>query len=306
MFKNMKIGARLGMGFGLVQLLLVAIAILSYMRVAQINEEIKNLVNDKYPKVTMATDLIRAMDEVEKFNRNTMLIYDAAGLEKQYAGRKNAINIIDETHKKLEAMIASEEGKKLNADIKVAETNYWAMLKKFDETNKTLGGNYASEILYGEFVPVANAYLNSVRALIKHEDQSMVQSGKFADELAHATENLILILSVIAFLAAAVIGWWVTRSITAPTRHLIVAADKMAEGDFNFKVDIDSNDEVGTLARSVAGMQSNVQTIIAEMNHMSKEHDAGDIDVKIDEGKFKNDFQVMAGGVNNMVSGHIA
>ncbi|MER2543868.1 MAG: methyl-accepting chemotaxis protein, partial [Candidatus Accumulibacter phosphatis] len=33
---------------------------------------------------------------------------------------------------------------------------------------------------------------------------------------------------------------------------------------------------------------------------------AGDIDVKIDEGKFTNDFQVMARGVNNMVFGHIA
>ncbi|MBL8484969.1 MAG: methyl-accepting chemotaxis protein, partial [Rhodocyclaceae bacterium] len=37
-----------------------------------------------------------------------------------------------------------------------------------------------------------------------------------------------------------------------------------------------------------------------------KEHDAGDIDVKIDEGKFRNDFQLMAKGVNDMVFGHIA
>ena len=57
---------------------------------------------------------------------------------------------------------------------------------------------------------------------------------------------------------------------------------------------------------TIEAVRSNLKLLIAEMNHMSKEHDAGDIDVKIDEGKFRNDFQVMARGVNNMVFGHIA
>jgi methyl-accepting chemotaxis protein len=53
-------------------------------------------------------------------------------------------------------------------------------------------------------------------------------------------------------------------------------------------------------------MRSNLKGLIAEMNHMSAEHDKGDIDVKIDETKFQNDFGRMAAGVNNMVFGHIA
>src|SRR4029077_15356066 len=43
----------------------------------------------------------------------------------------------------------------------------------------------------------------------------------------------------------------------------------------------------------------------AELNHMSKEHDAGDIDVMINGDKFQGDFRTMALGVNGMVSGHI-
>ena len=42
------------------------------------------------------------------------------------------------------------------------------------------------------------------------------------------------------------------------------------------------------------------------MKHMAQEHDKGDIDVQIDTGKFKGDFQFMAQGVNAMVGGHIA
>jgi methyl-accepting chemotaxis protein len=53
-------------------------------------------------------------------------------------------------------------------------------------------------------------------------------------------------------------------------------------------------------------MRSNVKTFIAEMNHMSGEHDKGDIDVRIDADKFRGAFREMADGVNTMVSGHIA
>jgi len=53
-------------------------------------------------------------------------------------------------------------------------------------------------------------------------------------------------------------------------------------------------------------VRSNVKGFIADMNHMSQEHDAGDIDVMMSTDKFQGDFKVMAQGVNDMVSGHIA
>jgi methyl-accepting chemotaxis protein len=53
-------------------------------------------------------------------------------------------------------------------------------------------------------------------------------------------------------------------------------------------------------------MRGNVKGFIADMNHMSAEHDAGDIDVMMDTDKFHGDFKVMAQGVNDMVNGHIA
>ncbi|MBB4613391.1 methyl-accepting chemotaxis protein [Novosphingobium taihuense] len=59
------------------------------------------------------------------------------------------------------------------------------------------------------------------------------------------------------------------------------------------------NDTIETLRANLTGL-------IAEMNHMSAEHDRGDIDVQIDDMKFQGDFQVVARGINEMVAGHIA
>jgi methyl-accepting chemotaxis protein len=59
------------------------------------------------------------------------------------------------------------------------------------------------------------------------------------------------------------------------------------------------NDTVETLRSSLSGL-------IAEMNHMSAEHDRGDIDVMVDDSKFPGEFGVMARGINAMVGAHIS
>jgi methyl-accepting chemotaxis protein len=56
---------------------------------------------------------------------------------------------------------------------------------------------------------------------------------------------------------------------------------------------------------TIERLRSKVQLFIKEMNHMSDEHNKGDIDVAIPADKFEGDFAVMAEGVNGMVFGHI-
>jgi len=57
---------------------------------------------------------------------------------------------------------------------------------------------------------------------------------------------------------------------------------------------------------TIETLRANLKGLIAEMNHMSDEHDRGDIDVFVSVEKFQGDFAVMARGVNAMVAGHIA
>ncbi|MCR5867154.1 hypothetical protein LRS14_18465 [Aquincola sp. J276] len=53
-------------------------------------------------------------------------------------------------------------------------------------------------------------------------------------------------------------------------------------------------------------VRANLVGLVAELNQMSREHDAGDIDVVIDSRRFAGDFRTMADGINRMVAGHIA
>ncbi|KTS79073.1 chemotaxis protein [Pseudomonas oryzihabitans] len=57
---------------------------------------------------------------------------------------------------------------------------------------------------------------------------------------------------------------------------------------------------------NIERLRSNIQGLMSEMQHMSHEHDAGDIDVFIDAARFQGSYQEIAHGINAMVAGHIA
>jgi methyl-accepting chemotaxis protein len=52
-------------------------------------------------------------------------------------------------------------------------------------------------------------------------------------------------------------------------------------------------------------LRSNIKAFIADMDHMAKEHDAGDVDVLMDETKYNGAYAEMVHGVNAMVGGHV-
>jgi methyl-accepting chemotaxis protein len=53
-------------------------------------------------------------------------------------------------------------------------------------------------------------------------------------------------------------------------------------------------------------LRSNVLALIHEMQHMSSEHEKGDIDVMIDVDRFSGSYRDIGQGINQMVSGHIS
>lgn len=152
--------------------------------------------------------------------------------------------------------------------------------------------------------------------------------------------SVFIIAGIIAFIAV-----MVSRSISRPISKMAVAAQELATGDIDQVIEVTSRDEIGELGEAFQKMiesqkelvsvadnlsQGNVKVninqrsakdvlsiamaktrdeisqLIEEMNHMASEHNAGDIDVKVDAARFSGAFNVMAQGVNDMVDGHIA
>ena len=297
MFKNLKIGVRLGVGFALTLVFLIAIASVSYLRLGALNAEMDTLVNVQFPKTAQANNLIDGVNTVARQLRNAY-IYTGAEQQKSLDSLPEQTRIFNENIAKLEKSITSEQGKELLRKITTARAAYGAAQSRFIELLKADKRAEIVTLMLGELRTAQTDYLSSINALIDFQNAVVEKAGKDADELVIATERLIAILGAAAVLLTLGFAWIITRGITQPVNTVVNAAKKMAAGDFNFKLENDAKDEVGEVVRSVASVQHAVQAMTADANLLAKAAIDGKLATRADADKHKGDFQAIVKGVN--------
>ncbi len=298
MLNNFKIGVRLGIGFAVTLLLLITISVVSYSRVDTLNENIERMTFDRFPKTEQAHEIIDALNTVARLLRDA---YMYSGVERQKT--LDAIpperKIISENLEKLDKSVKSERGRELLRKLLAARAAYVADLDRFLEL---LQADKREEIVTLQQTGLRKTqadYMDAIKDLIHFQSEIMVKEGKEADQLADSTERLILILGTAAVFVSILLGWLITHSITVATARMVAGADKMAEGDFSFKINVDSKDEIGMLADSMRSMQASVQAMIADTNMLVQAALAGKLDARADASRHKGDLHKIVSGVNS-------
>jgi two-component system NtrC family sensor kinase len=81
----------------------------------------------------------------------------------------------------------------------------------------------------------------------------------------YSTQRMLLAVGLFAILAGSLTVWVIVRKLTRPIRELRDGAEAVGRGDFDHKVDMDSNDECGELAEAFNHMTANLQKSHAEL-----------------------------------------
>ncbi|MDO8931558.1 MAG: MCP four helix bundle domain-containing protein, partial [Rhodocyclaceae bacterium] len=265
MFKNLKIGVRLGAGFAIVILLLVVIAFIGVTRMSAINTDLNDIVNDKFPKTVQANDMVDSLNVIARRMRNALLENTAEKVQKELDDIPAQRKIIGERLEKLEATIHSEKGKEKLAKLKEIRAAYVPLQDKFIELTKAGKKDEAVDLMLSQIRKIQADYFKAINDLITFQSDLMVESGKEAQATFEAARNLMLILSIVATLLGIAIGFWVTRSITKPLGVAVGVADELAQGNLTVKIDVDSKDETGLLLASMSNMVGKLSHIISEV-----------------------------------------
>ncbi len=265
MFKNMKIGVRLGLGFGSVVLLMVTIGVIGITRLGSLNAKVDDMINDKYPKTVMANNIIDQVNIVARAMRNSLLVTDPATAKKELDRIAEAKKTILENFDKLESTIRSEKGKEVFKAMVDSRTQYASSQDQFIKLVTEGRKAEAAEWMLEDIRPKQNAYMDAVNKLIQFQGGMMEQSGKEAAEEYNSARTLMIVLGVVALGLAGGIAFWITRSITKPINEAVAVASQLSEGDLTARIEVASNDETGHLLTAMKTMVEKLSQIISEV-----------------------------------------
>ncbi len=277
MLKNMKIGMKLGAGFGIVLLLMVVIVIDALMSLVAIEKNLDRIVKVNNVRLLHAVSMIDGVMEIGSVLDGMLIERNAA---KRVEAKKEVAELYQkygEEFKKAEEMTSKEDtaGIDLISKIKAAQEAAMqsqaklvelAVANKIDEAIDFM--NKEADPLISKWEKIAGEFMqHQVKRNEKRYDESVAEY--------HSARNTMIGLGIASIILGIVLALFLTRGITRPLSEGVAVMESMAAGDLRVTIDVKSKDETGQLLEAMKAMVDKLKSIVGDVKSSADNVAAG-------------------------------
>ncbi|HFL2039383.1 TPA: methyl-accepting chemotaxis protein [Stenotrophomonas maltophilia] len=301
--RNLRVGSRLGAGFGLLLLFIVAIVGLALYGNHLKSAQFEKVVDVNMVKMRLLNDMLDTNNAV-LMHRRLMVIKRGEDFDKDYQKAQELSQTYDGIWAKYIKIPRDATGDALVAKIDAARKATDASTQHLHERMKAGDFNGAAKELLAEH-GLATAWNEAISTLLRHQETLTERSREEYRSTESWTGTLSIVFGALSLLLGSLAAWAITRSLTRPLEGAVKLADGIANGRLDNSIDASGNDEVTQLLRSMQRMQAQLQSVMAAQGELARQHDAGSLSYRMDESAFPGDYGRMVHETNALVGSHV-
>jgi methyl-accepting chemotaxis protein len=263
--KNMKIGTRLGLGFGLILLLsllstLTAIARMQAIALATHEMMQKPLAKERWISEWHGSVLAgaRRTTAVAVSSDPSLVTFFAA--DATVSTKRN-----DELVKLIVPALETDAEKQLYQQVVEQRKLFVGARDQISKLKAAGQVDEASAVFKQAFAPAAARYPALLADLVALQRKQIDANAASIDATSAATLPLLVALAALVLVIGAVLAWLLTTGITGPLRSAVGAARRVADGDLTGRIAVDSRDEVGDLLGALRDMNDNLLHLVRQV-----------------------------------------
>ncbi len=262
---KLKIGARLGMGFALLLLLLAAVAVGGWWGMNLQYEVASHLVANDFRIANAANNLKTMVVEARRQEKDSLMsIADRAKFDQnEKMWQKNRVALQSALNDFEQLQLAADEradGAQLKKGFGTYAEAFAAVVARIrkDELQTALDANLALKP-----VKAAVHQMETLSTALNERAMKRVsQAQALLDASRHRAAIFLLSLVVICLAVAIGLAWALTRSITVPIGRAAEVAQRIRSGDLTGEIAVGPQDETGQLLRTMGEMQASLSQIV--------------------------------------------
>jgi methyl-accepting chemotaxis protein len=264
-FGDLRIGTRLGLGFGLLILMmlgLIALALTQFSRADAINTRI---IENEWVKADAANTVNATTRANARRTMELLIATDPAQITHVKARIEENKKTITEALQTLDKLVALPEGKAALAELKTARAAY---VQSFTQVAKLVDEgkrDEAAALMNKETLGRLDAMQQPINALTALQRKLVVASSAELRSGLGMGRNIMLAIGLAAAIGAALFAWWVSRSITMPLGEALHIARTVAAGDLSTHIIVRSGDECGQLLAALQEMNDSLVNIVKQV-----------------------------------------
>ena len=270
-FRNMRLGLRLGIGFGVVLASLCTVSVLGVAGMSRIGAMAERIIEVDWRKAQAVhgvadaarATFIAALQSLAKTEQTPFTTLQ----ERVATSRK----VMDKAMADLNALSSQDEDKAKLESFEKQRKAYLeahAQVMELAETGKVVQGEAA---VHQTLEPRFAALSKSIQQLVEQNTQRVDSSGAEQMETIAKARLMMIALGALAIVAGSLFAWWTVRSLTRPLAAAVGMAQRISEGSLDSRIESTSKDEVGMLLQALARMQEELRAMIGDVAQSASE-----------------------------------
>lgn len=298
MFNNLKVKKKLLVGYGIVLIMTVLIAVFSMFQLKKANENLENFMAGSVKADDLIKDNRIATNIAARYLRDMVIEKDDSAYADKTAKVQENIATIKNNFETLQSMDV------LDQDALNEYQN--AMEGWFDIGDKVLSllnenkREEAQEVILEECTPALNKAIELVKPL--NEEMDQIRTKTMTESMDRTNKSLFMLMFMTA--VAIVIGMWiclkVTKAIVKPVTEVVNAMIGIADGHMKQELTYQSKDELGALVNSVGKTCSVLEEVIRDLTRLMGEMAKGNFDLQAEDEIYKGDLTPILTSIRQM------
>ncbi|MDO9449981.1 MAG: methyl-accepting chemotaxis protein [Rugosibacter sp.] len=262
---NLRVGVRLGLGFGSVLVLLIGLVAIGLFYMSSIEERLENVISDSNHRIKLSHEMAEATYIESNVIRTIALFADKDAKQLEYRKIEAARANYDVAWEALSKTVASEEDKTIRANIVAASNTARPLTDKMIQLGMDDKGDEATEVLLFEAAPSIQRWLDVLQENVDLQEKVIKKVGEDVRQAYTKARVLMLGMGSLAVVLGMLISWLITRSIIRPLQRAVVVASAVAQGDLTQHIEVRTKDETGQLLQALKGMNESLSHIVGDV-----------------------------------------
>ena len=238
-----RIGVRLAISYGLLLVLIAALILMPFSQIQKMTARNKEFTQKEMRSLLDVQALSLSAESVS----NALLQLLTSSREK----REIEYALVDVKNRQITDLIESLETNltdQMQLDnlqrLKLRKENYYRIFNEMVNQLEDQGQEIAKQTFIEDVQPALSALLQESKILLDYEQKLVQQHQLQSQDELEKTGLLVIILSSVIILFAAMLAWLTTRSVIKPLAILEQNALRIASGDYTSQVPASSTEEV--------------------------------------------------------------
>lgn len=277
--KDLKLGAKQKIGFGIILLLMASVNIFSIRKMVSVKGELDEVSMNRLPRAIAVSDINLYTSRLRSVQLQSALTDDGEIRNRQQRMQMALIDSINSSLDTYEELKKDSEQRQLYSDQELdLYTEFDWKWEEYQDLSLTFldlvnenNTKDAIALLRRDARDVYDTLSNKLEALVSVNKNDALQAAERADIMLAATRKVTFILLVATIVLSGALGTVFVRYITVPIRQLEKAARDIAEGDLTVHIDVPSKDEIGNLASSFNQMTVSLRQATEQLQHQAED-----------------------------------